>query len=341
MRDAFDLIVIGRGPAAALLASAVAAVGRKVLLVSHDPNHRDQGFCLWDESWGRALAHDRYWQALQLSPEDLRAIATDELIVSLPGDAGGPPVERRAWLLGTSHVTPLCRSRGIARGLLHLEDEVLTVEPGHERCIVRLADRHGRPYAYSTALVVDATRLGLVDRPAAEPVAVTIAGIYRHVAREAGSPGASGCAWRSGEAWFWMTPLSAHLTSVGVTLTTAARPSPVERARLWEDALVACPPLAERLLDARLEGELWLHSDPPPQVGASPFPLGSVTALRDEWFALPPGIAGWGLERSVSLANSISRLLLSRKTLVPPSLLAGRAAPATAPAAPAGPKESP
>jgi hypothetical protein len=78
-------------------------------------------------------------------------------------------------------------------------------------------------------------------------------GRYYGVSRDAGPLGAGAVtlAGRQGSR-FWMLPISEVETHLGVEVRAQPAARLTSPAQLWEDELVGCHPMAQRLMDARL-----------------------------------------------------------------------------------------
>ena len=91
---------------------------------------------------------------------------------------------------------------------------------------------------------------------------VAVFGHFTNVARDAGEKGGDTVIVRLENKWFWLIPLSAEKTSVGVVLDqeefARARESPEAMfTRLWQSS----PPLAQRMREAELLGSMHTTGD--------------------------------------------------------------------------------
>jgi flavin-dependent dehydrogenase len=148
----------------------------------------------------------------------------------------------------------------------HDQTRVMDILREQDRVVgVTLKTAKGELHEVRSQVLVDATgqqaflanRLGLrVDNPALRKVAIW--GYYRGARRDSGEHGGATIILHTCDksSWFWYIPLADDITSIGVVgdrdylLKGRGQPSDV-----FEDELVKCPALVERLMNAELSSE--------------------------------------------------------------------------------------
>jgi flavin-dependent dehydrogenase len=270
MKDNYDCLVIGADPAGATAAALVADAGYSTLLVESERTPRGRpGESLMVESW-------RILQRLGLlsTMRDSKFVRnTGVRFVSCQGTESqsfffaerGLRDEAAAWQLERPKFDQLLLSTAEAKGADRPEQtcgqELLLEADRVTGALVRTAGEAVRQVR--CRVLVDAAGLTLRDecRPpkTVEPTQTAIWGLYRGARRECGEDGGLTLLLQSRQrdAWFWSLPLADDLTSIGV-VGAAERLRSAERkpAAIFEDELVQCPALSERLMSAELASSI-------------------------------------------------------------------------------------
>jgi flavin-dependent dehydrogenase len=270
MMDSYDCVVVGGGPAGATTAALVANAGHSTLLVERErvPGCH-LGVSLMPEVRG-VLERLGVWESVQAAAfgkkTGVQFVSGDGVVSQSfffhdrdPSErSAGWNVERAAFdrilFENAGAKGAVCEQLTEARDLLLEGDRVIGLQlaAGGDvrpvRCRV-LVDASGRK-----ALL--ANRLGLLRRDADLPDAA-VWGYYRHARRESGEHAGASVLLHAADkrSWFWCTPLAEDLSSIGVIgrrdeLLTGKR----KLAEIFEDELVKCPALIERLIHAELVG---------------------------------------------------------------------------------------
>jgi hypothetical protein len=117
MRESYDCVVIGRGPAACLIAGAVAAVGRRAALCLDPRTSAPAGYFLLprrDDVLAGLLK-------LGIAERMLSVAAEREVWAEFAGDQSSSTKPTFHWLLSCESFAQLCREQGQQRGLVVIE----------------------------------------------------------------------------------------------------------------------------------------------------------------------------------------------------------------------------
>lgn len=136
-------------------------------------------------------------------------------------------------------------------------------------------------------------------------------GHFEGVARRDGPEGGFIVVVMTDEGWFWLIPLDATRTSVGVVMdVAAAKRTGVPAERMLEWAIARCPVMRERLAAASALGEPHVVADfsyrCSPYAGPGYFLVGDAAVFVDPIFST--GVC-MGMMSAVEAARSISALL--------------------------------
>jgi hypothetical protein len=219
MRESYDCVVAGHGPAASLVAGFIAASGFSVLLSSDFEAPGGEVLVPGDRASLAALAR------IGISGATLAAEAKRQIDVAYePADVVKPH-----WLICGDQFSKLCLAGVVGEG--HL-DKVM----GRPEVAARLAiDPCARKNGHHASAAGDVMISGRYRRVHSSPHATT--GLVLRTDR-------GSC--------FWLVPLSEELTSLGLVLGGVDRGQAKNSATLWEEELVHAPEIAERLMDAEL-----------------------------------------------------------------------------------------
>ena len=272
MRDHYDCVVIGGGPAGSTAAALVAEGGFSTLLIERE---RVPRFHV-----GESLMPETYWtlQRLGVLEQMKSSQFTKKLSVQFVSSSGkesqpfffrdhDPRECAETWQVERADFDKLlfdnaaekgaeCRDRTRALSV-HFED--------HRATGVTLQTDDGAQHRISCRVVMDATgqqalianALGIRDEdPRLRKTAIW--GYYRNARRDEGDNGGATIIMHTREkrSWFWFIPLSNDITSIGVVgdrdylLKGRGRPADV-----YQEELELCPALVERLVDAQLISE--------------------------------------------------------------------------------------
>ncbi len=259
MRDRYDCLILGNDPTACLLAIRLATQGVSVALSPEPFSHQDDYWLL--PTWGPQLEP---LHQLGLAGERLDRLTRREHRVERihsPHSLGNPaPLAMR--LVAIADVFQQASAMAQARGV-----EFIAARQRHE-ISATLTIRSQQHFEQKSNLT--------------SPV---ISGLYRHVCREPGTQEGTAF-WYSSEtgAELWIVPIDAELTSVGGSFHHLNQRE-IECPEFWEEQLVACPALVDRLFDAELVGSLQTrhynerHSETKSLTAYSPFNRNSVIDL--------------------------------------------------------------
>jgi hypothetical protein len=237
MRKSFDCVVIGRGAAACLAAGHLAARGVCTALAPPTTN-RQPGAILVPDHPPLLAALAR----LGLDAGVLDEMSEQRLEFESVGCGAHPPSEvTRHWRVSAERFARACREAGTAAGLEVLAEGAEAVG----RTILAARCQHE---AQGAAI------------KQAERAHYLITGLYRDVTQPPGEAGRAQIYGARAGARFWLAPLSEGLTSLGLVLENQPLKAPMP-ASVWEEELVHCPQLVERLLAAQLAGNLVLQSE--------------------------------------------------------------------------------
>ncbi len=116
---------------------------------------------------------------------------------------------------------------------------------------------------------------------------MAVCALYENGLRATGIDGGSSLFLRTQDrrAWFWFIPLTDNQVSIGVIGNCQSLPDGQGKAEsVFEEQLVKCPAVVERLADARLTGSFHVCRD---------FSWSSRQAAGDGWVLVGDALAGW------------------------------------------------
>jgi flavin-dependent dehydrogenase len=279
MKNAYDCIVMGAGPAGCAAAALVAEAGYSALLLEREKLPRFHV--------GESLMPETYWTLKRLGV--LEQLKRSKFVrklgvkfVSGDGRESQPFFFREhdprecveTWQVERAEFDKLLFDNAAAKGA-ECRDQVRVREvlfdgppssEGAKAVGVRLELADGAQREVRSRVVVDATgqqcllasKLGLrVDNPRLKKAAIW--GYYRGAQRESGELAGGTIIMHTerDRSWFWYIPLSDDVTSIGVVsdhdYLLQGRGG---AATVFEDELVKCPGLTRRLIDAELISKL-------------------------------------------------------------------------------------
>jgi geranylgeranyl reductase family protein len=272
MKNHYDCIVIGAGPAGSTAAALVAEAGFSTLLVERE---RVPRFHI-----GESLMPETYWtlQRLGVLERMKSSPFTRKLSVQFVSASGkesqpfffrdhDPRECAETWQVERADFDKLLFDNAAEKGAdCRDRTRVLSVDfEDHRATGVTLQTDDGTQHRVSSRVIIDATgqqalianALGIrVEDPRLRKLAIW--GYYRNARRDEGDNGGATVIMHTREkrSWFWFIPLSNDLTSIGVVgdrdylLKGRGRPADV-----YQEELARCPALVERLNDAELVSE--------------------------------------------------------------------------------------
>ena len=272
MKDQYDCIVVGGGPAGGCAAALIAEAGFSTMLVEREKMPRFHV--------GESLMPETYWTFERLGVLDkmrqsdfVKKVSVQ--FVNATGAESQPfffkehdPREcTQTWQVTRADFDQMLFDNAAEKGAeCHDQTRVMDIVREENRVVgVTLRKADGELREVRSQVLVDATgqqaflanRLGLrVDNPELRKVAIW--GYYRRARRDPGEHGGATIILhtRDKSSWFWYIPLADDVTSIGVVgdrdylLKGRGEPSEV-----FEDELVKCPALVERLMEAELTSE--------------------------------------------------------------------------------------
>jgi len=271
MRDSYDCIVMGGGPAGSTAAALVADAGQSTLLVEREKMPRFHV--------GESLMPEIYWTLDRLGVlEKMRQSDFVKKVsvqfVSGSGresepfyfDEHDPRDCSSTWQVERSRFDHLLFENAAAKGADCFDQtRVVDVRFDGERATgVQLQTPDGTSHEIDSRVVVDATgqqslianRLGL-KRVNPDLKKAAIWTYYRNARRDEGKNSGATIILqtRAKSAWFWFIPLSGGLTSIGVVgdheYLLKGRGTPES---IFEEELADCPGLTDRLAAAEPAG---------------------------------------------------------------------------------------
>ena len=272
MKDQYDCIVMGGGPAGSTVAALVGEAGYSTLLLEREKMPR---FHI-----GESLMPETYWifQRLGVLEKMQKSKFVKKYSVQFVSSTGresapfffqehDPRESSQTWQVERADFDKMLFDNAAEKGAeCRDESRVLDVLFEGGRAVgVRAAVQGGEPREIRAKVVVDATgqqamlinRLGLrQDDPSLRKAAIWT--YYKNARRDADDNGGATIVLhtQARESWFWYIPLSDNITSIGVVgdndylLKGRGRPEEV-----YEDELVKCPALVERLMNAEMVGQ--------------------------------------------------------------------------------------
>lgn len=260
MRELYDAIVIGHGPAACLFAKVVAEAGGRVALLDL-PRSARRDASDWIDYWlvPRDVADSAAAQRLALDAAQLETLAERTLEVVRFDQAGPSLPSVSCALVAVEDFRLACLEAMEATATVEKTGRLALdryLYQGNRVIGAQAASRSGEVVEMLAPVVVDTTRsCARVDvRPTEFGLFDTVVwGRYHGVCREAGPKMGGAMTFRglSGSR-FWLLPMNEDETQLGVEVPGQPAGRVTSPAQLWEDELVGCHPLAERLMNARL-----------------------------------------------------------------------------------------
>ncbi len=269
MKDNYDCIVVGGGPAGSTTAALLAGAGRSTLLVERDkmPRYQLRESLMPETFW--TLRRLGVLEAVKQCPST--QVADVQFVFRYANEPQSPFFEEPelreccvTWQVERADFDKLLFDNAADMGAqCHDETPVLDVLVEAERVAgVVLQTREQPSREVRCQVLVDATgQQALLTRRLQLPVEdshvrkAAVWGYYRGARRDPGESGGTPVmlhtsGWKS---WFWYIPLSDDITSIGVVgdshYLLEGRAMPAEA---FEDELVKCPALIQRLMNAEL-----------------------------------------------------------------------------------------
>jgi len=272
MKDHYDCVVIGGGPGGCTAAALVAEAGCSTLLIEREKVPRFHV--------GESLMPETYWifERLGVLPRMQQSSFVKKMSVAFVSHSGAesnpfffkehdPRECSQTWQVERGEFDKMLFDNAAEKGAECVDEtRVRDVLFDGDRAVgVELQATNGVSKQLSCKVVVDATgqqallanRLGLrVNYPELQKVAIW--GYYRGARRDSGEHGGATIIMHTSEkqSWFWYIPLQNNITSIGVVgdrdYILKDRGTPEE---IFEDELVKCPALVDRLMEAELTSE--------------------------------------------------------------------------------------
>ncbi|MCL4203407.1 MAG: tryptophan 7-halogenase [Pirellulaceae bacterium] len=272
MKDSYDCVVIGGGPAGSTAAALVAEAGFSTLLIERERMPRFHV--------GESLMPETYWtlQRLGVLEQMKSSQFTRKLSVQFVNASGkesqpfffrdhDPRECAETWQVERADFDKMLFDNAAEKGAeCRDRTRALAVRFDNGRATgLTLQTDEGQQHEVASRVIVDATgqqalisnALGIREEdPKLRKAAIW--GYYRNARRDPGDNGGATIIMHTREkrSWFWFIPLSDDITSIGVVgdrdylLKGRGRPADV-----YEDELVLCPALVERLANAELVSE--------------------------------------------------------------------------------------
>lgn len=255
LRDAYDCIVLGSGRTANQVAAAIARTGRQTLQLTRETSP--------PPSW----LHPRF-----SAPPEIESLPRLPLSSVNAVNAAGKTL-----------ATVSAANWSAARCATSTTPAVTTFEMPAGCGAACAADAVHLNGALPPTVIRSEVVIEIKARRTNEPFTV-IGGTYRNVTSPPGSERqATLFATRRGGEVCWLVPMVNGIWSLGLFRSTDARPAEESPAHWFEEALVACPTLTQRLFAAELIGEL--HATPvrsaPPQSESPPAAI--TLPAYDDW----------------------------------------------------------
>jgi flavin-dependent dehydrogenase len=344
MDAAFDCIVLGAGPAGSTAAALIAAAGARTLLVETDRAARFAvGESLMPVSFPllQRLGVAGKLQSGKFVPKygtELIGAAgkpaekfchadSDPASLDRGGAEPGSPSRTqtaqaglpKAWQVVRSEFDELLRQNALARGALTRDGARATdvLFCGQRASGVRIDSADGRTQDVTGRVIIDATgprallaeRLGLRETNPA-PHRMAVWGQYENAHRAAGADGGSTLFLQTQDrrAWFWFIPLAENRVSIGVVGNRQSLPGGHGKAEsVFEEQLVNCPAVVERLAEARLVGSFHVWRD---------FSWSSRQAAGEGWLLVGDALAGWDPLFSAGLSFALRSAELAGNAVI-------------------------
>ncbi len=272
IKDSYDCVVVGGGPGGCCAAALLAEAGHSTLLVEREKVPR---FHI-----GESLMPETYWVFQRLGVLDKMKSSdfVKKVSVQFIGSSGkesqpfffkehDPRECATTWQVERADFDKMLFDHAAERGADCADRTRVTdvLFDGPRVVGVRVESPEGSTREVRCRVLVDATgqqaflanRLGIrQDDPKLKKAAIW--GYYIGASRERGEHGGATLILHTQdkESWFWYIPLRDDVTSIGVVgdnnYLLKGRGTPAD---IFEDELVKCPALAERLMDAQMTGD--------------------------------------------------------------------------------------
>jgi flavin-dependent dehydrogenase len=272
MKDVYDCIVIGGGPAGTTVGALVAEAGFSTLVLEREKMPRFHV--------GESLMPETYWtlDRLGVLEQMRRSNFVKKGSVQFVSHSGkesqpfffkkhDPRESSQTWQVERADFDHMLFQNAAEKGAdcrdaTRVRDVLFE---GNRACGVRLEPAGQDSRDVAARVVVDATgqqsmlagKLGIRhDDPSLRKTAIW--GYYQGAKRDPGEHGGATIIMHSTDkqSWFWYIPLSNGITSIGVVgdndYLLKGRGKPVD---VFEDELVRCPGLVDRLMNAELVSE--------------------------------------------------------------------------------------
>ncbi len=278
MKNSYDCIVVGGGPAGSTVAALVAEAGHSVLLTEREEMPRFHV--------GESLMPESYWifERLGVLDKMQRSKFVKKFSVQFVSGSGkesqpfffkehDPRECSQTWQVERADFDQMLFENAREKGA-DCYDNTRVIEPlisDGRATGVRLQTADGQKRDVQAKVVVDATgqaamiasKLGMkqVD-PNLKKAAIWT--YYQGAHREPDEHGGATVILhtKSKEAWFWYIPLSGDVTSIGLVsdneFLLKGRGKPCE---VFEEELVNCPSLLSRLNDAKLVEKFYVAKE--------------------------------------------------------------------------------
>lgn len=278
MKDNYQCIVVGAGPAGSTTAALLAQAGHATLLVEREKMPRYHvGESLMPETHGtlerlgvlERMKSGRFTQ--KVSVQFLSHDGFDSQ--SFEFQEHTPTACSATWQVERADFDQMLFENAAEKGAECYDQTCVTdvLMEGDQVLGVTLQTADGRMRTVACRVLVDATgqqallanRLGLLTADL-DLRKAAIWGYYRGARRDPGARGGATLILHTADkkSWFWYIPLANGVTSIGVVgdchYLLKGRGAPAE---VFEDELVKCPALIERLMDAAMVGNLHVAKE--------------------------------------------------------------------------------
>lgn len=275
MRNNYDCIILGSDPAACLMAGQLKSRGFSVLLLANDQHLHGQWLIPYQGEGSVEL------EQCGVTRDVLARLTSRRHLLERVACDGGLEFEspEMTQLIELEALQRHCLDWTASQGVELVREVELGPLPylgeaGQVRG-VRLRTANDEEREVHAAVVIDHQTRAVRERelrPRLElgrRTSPVIWGHYRHVCREPGALGGTAF-WYAGQtgARMWIVPINEELASVGGSFHNVALRE-AQRRDFWEEQLVACPALVERLFDAELVDSLRLSHHPAANFEAS------------------------------------------------------------------------
>ncbi len=258
MKDSYDVVVVGGGPAGSTAAAIIAEAGISTLLIEREKMPRFHV--------GESLMPETYWtfKRLGILPKMQASAFTQKLSVQFVSHNGkesqpfffprhDPRECSRTWQIERADFDKMLWDNAAEKGAdVHDQTRVMEVLfDGARARGVSLQTADGGQVEVATRVVVDATGPAVCagQPPGTQAVdpqlrKAAIWGYYRNASRDPSEHGGATIIMHTQEkkSWFWYIPLSNNVTSIGVVgdndylLKGRGTPTEVFCGRTWQTA---------------------------------------------------------------------------------------------------------